>query len=50
MIKLRNAVSNSFKNYMINTNRRPYKAVKLTTGIVAYHYKNGSIDVRNERE
>lgn len=33
------------KNVKINNNLIPYKVVKLSTGVICNHYKNGTIKV-----
>lgn len=37
------SIINYIKNYKVNNNLKPYKTIKLDTGLLVDHYKNGRI-------
>jgi hypothetical protein len=42
-------ITNFYNRTLINLNLRPYKTVRLETGLIVDHYKNGRI-VANKRD
>ena len=39
-----------YEQRLITHNIKPYKVVKLKTGIIAEHYINGDIKIKNESQ
>ncbi len=37
---------NLLKNYKVTSNKKPYKTVTLSTGLICEHYANGTIQIK----